>query len=162
MAAERGFSEAAFDAGTPMKLSSIEFAPSRSSEIEAFLAERIYEFNSSATGLFDGEEFAAVIKDSSDRIVAGVSGHTWGGCCKISQLWVHESVRQRGLGKSLMLAVDAHALTKRCTQIVLSSHSFQAPVFYRQFGYIEQGRTSDYPAGHSDIHFLKYIAGRHP
>src|SRR6267154_6362117 len=140
-----------------MKLSPIEFTQSQSNEIEAFLAERIYEFNANATGLFDGEEFAAAIRDSNGRIIAAVSGHTWGGCCQISQLWVHESARQQGLGKSLMLAVEAHALSKKCTQIVLSSHSFQAPDFYRQLGYIEQARISGYPSGHSNIHFIKYL-----
>ncbi len=138
-------------------LSPIEFTQSQCNEIEAFLAERIYEFNSNATGLFDGEEFAATIRDSYDRIIAGVSGHTWGGCCQISQLWVHESARQQGVGRSLMLAVEAHSRSRNCTQIVLSSHSFQAPDFYRQLGYIEQARIPGYPRGHSDIHFIKYL-----
>jgi len=140
-----------------MMLSPIEFTQSQCNEIEAFLAERIYEFNSNATGLFDGEEFAATIRDSYDRIIAGVSGHTWGGCCQISQLWVHESARQQGVGRSLMLAVEAHSRSRNCTQIVLSSHSFQAPDFYRQLGYIEQARIPGYPRGHSDIHFIKYL-----
>lgn len=140
-----------------MKVSPIEFTQGQSGEIDAFLAERIYEFNANATGLFDGEEFAAAIRDGNGRIVAAVSGHTWGGCCQVSQLWVHESARRRGLGKSLVLAVEAHALSKKCTQIVLSSHSFQAPDFYSQLGYIEQARISGYPSGHSNIHFTKYL-----
>jgi ribosomal protein S18 acetylase RimI-like enzyme len=142
-----------------MKLSPIEFTEGQSKEIEAFLAERIYDFNANATGLFDGEEFAATIRDCCGRIVAAVNGHTWGGCCQISQLWVHESARKQGVGKSLMLTVEAHALGKNCTQIVLSSHTFQAPDFYRQLGYVEQARISGYPGGHSDIHFTKYLVG---
>jgi ribosomal protein S18 acetylase RimI-like enzyme len=170
MAAERGFSASTLAIGDvvgtvdarrdyQMKLSPIEFTQSQFNEIEAFLAERIYEFNSNATGLFDGEEFAATIRDSDGRIIAGVSGHTWGGCCEIYQLWIHESARQQGAGRSLMLAVEAHARSKNCAQIVLSSHSFQAPVFYRKLGYIEQARISGHPRGHSDIHFTKYLAG---
>ena len=140
-----------------MKLSPIEFTESKSNEIEAFLADRIYEFNANATGFLDGEEFAATIRNFFGRIIAAVSGHTWGGCCQISQLWVHESARQQGAGKSLMLAVEVHALSKDCTQIVLSSHSFQAPDFYKRLGYVEQARISGYPRGHSDIHFTKYL-----
>jgi len=56
-----------------------------------------------------------------------------------------------------MLAVEAHSRSRNCTQIVLSSHSFQAPDFYRQLGYIEQARIPGYPMGHSDIHFIKYL-----
>ena len=32
-------------------------------EIQAFLADRIYEFNSNATGYFDGESFSCVQRD---------------------------------------------------------------------------------------------------
>jgi ribosomal protein S18 acetylase RimI-like enzyme len=140
-----------------MKLSPIEFTQNQCHEIEAFLVERIYEFNSSATGLFDGEEYAATIRDPDGRIIAGVSGHTWGGCCQVSQLWVDESARHQGLGRSLMLAVETHALGKNCTQIILSSHTFQAPDFYRRLGYVEQARISGYPNGHADIHFMKHL-----
>src|SRR5512146_2985810 len=34
-------------------------------EIQAFLAERIYEFNSKATGYFDGESFSGIQRDDS-------------------------------------------------------------------------------------------------
>jgi ribosomal protein S18 acetylase RimI-like enzyme len=141
-----------------LNLSPIEFQ-GQSKEIEAFLADRIYEFNSSTTGLFDGEEFAATVKDACGRIIAGVSGHTWGGCCQVSQLWVHESAREHGVGKSLMLAVETHALSRHCTQIILSSHTFQAPEFYRKLGFVEHARISGYPRGHSDIHFTKFLPG---
>ena len=46
--------------------------------IDRFLADRIYEFNARATSCADGESFAAVRRDSSEAIVAGVSGYTWG------------------------------------------------------------------------------------
>jgi ribosomal protein S18 acetylase RimI-like enzyme len=137
----------------------IEFTQDRSHKIEAFLTERIYEFNSNATGFFDGEEYAAAIRDPDGRIIAGVSGHTWGGCCHVAQLWVHESARKQGLGRSLLLALETHALSRRCSQIVLSSHTFQAPDFYRRLGYIEHARIPGYPSGHADIHFIKYLAG---
>ena len=140
-----------------MQLSPIEFTQGQFKEIEAFLAHKIYEFNANATGFFDGEEFAATVRDASGCIIAGISGHTWGRCCTISQLWVHESARHRGVGKSLMLAVEAHAKNKSCTKIVLSSHSFQAPDFYDRLGYVEEARIAGNPRGHSDIHFGKYF-----
>lgn len=52
-------------------------------DLEAFLAERIYEFNSRTTGYFDGESFGATQRDDSGTIVAGISGYTWGGCCYV-------------------------------------------------------------------------------
>ena len=50
-------------------------------QIEAFLAERIYEYNASVTGHDDGESFTAVHESSAGGIEAGISGYTWCGCC---------------------------------------------------------------------------------
>lgn len=142
---------------TGRRTMAVELAQTQCDEIDAFLAERIYDFNANATGFVDGEDFAATVRDSSARIIAGASGYTWGGCCHLSQLWVHESARKQGLGTSLIVAVEAHAVSKGCSQIVLSSHSFQAPDFYRRLGYVEQAVIPGYPRGHSDIHFAKRL-----
>jgi ribosomal protein S18 acetylase RimI-like enzyme len=140
-----------------MKLPHVEFDVEHVAEIDAFLTDKIYEFNAKATGFFDGEEFAAAIRNGAGEIIAGASGHTWGGCCQITNLWVHESVRHQDVGSQLVQAVETHALAKNCNQIVLSSHTFQAPDFYRKLGFIEQARVIGYPNGHADIHFTKYI-----
>jgi hypothetical protein len=47
-------------------------------EVQAFLAERIYEFNANATGYFDGESFSGTQLDDAGVIRAGVCGYTWG------------------------------------------------------------------------------------
>jgi GNAT superfamily N-acetyltransferase len=70
-------------------------------EIEAYLSERIYEFNSKATGYFDGESFSATQRDASEVIQAGIYGYTWGGCCYITYLWVEEAQRGKGIGAAL-------------------------------------------------------------
>jgi ribosomal protein S18 acetylase RimI-like enzyme len=140
-----------------MQLSRIEFQGDHFKEIEAYLADKIYEFNADATGYFDGEEFAATVRDASGCIIAGVSGHTWGHCCTISQLWVHESARNQGVGKCLLRAAETHAQSNNCIKIVLSSHSFQAPDFYDRLGYVEEARIAGNPRGHFDIHFGKYL-----
>lgn len=50
-----------------------------------YLEDQIYEFNSSATGITDGQWLAIFVRDERDRIVAGISGSTWGGCFEIRQ-----------------------------------------------------------------------------
>lgn len=140
-----------------MELPPIQFSEDPSHEIEAFLGERIHEFNSAATGHFDGEGYAAVIRDADDHIIAGVSGHTWGGCCHIARLWVHETARRKGFGAGLLQAVESHASARGCTLILLSSHDFQAPGFYRRAGYMELTRIEGHPQGHSDILFVKQL-----
>ena len=60
-----------------------------------YLEERIYEFNTGATGLDDGAWLAFFVREG-DRIVAGICGNTWGGTCELRQFWVETSRRSRG------------------------------------------------------------------
>jgi GNAT superfamily N-acetyltransferase len=68
-----------------------------------YLEDRIYEFNSGATGISDGEYLAFFLREQ-DRIVAGICGNTWGGTCELRQFWVEQSQRRRGLGTKLLQA----------------------------------------------------------
>src|SRR5215467_3355929 len=61
-----------------------------------YLEDRLYEFNSAATGITDGELLAIFVRDDKDRIVAGICGNTWGGCLEIRQLWVDEAEARAG------------------------------------------------------------------
>jgi ribosomal protein S18 acetylase RimI-like enzyme len=126
-------------------------------EVEAFLVERIYEFNAAATGYRDGESFSATHRDKSGVIQAGISGYTWGGCCYITNLWVHDSKRGQGFGSRLLRAAEVHARTKGCVVMLLSSHSFQAPGFYERLGFTPQAVVVDHPPGHTNIHFAKRL-----
>jgi ribosomal protein S18 acetylase RimI-like enzyme len=126
-------------------------------EIQAFLAERIYEFNSKATGYFDGQDFSATRRDDSNAIRAGIYGYTWGGCCYISYLWVDESERGRGIGTALLVAAEEHAKARGCKVVFLSTHSFQAPAFYERLGYRQQAIVRDHPVGHASLYFAKEL-----
>lgn len=125
----------------------------------AFLEERLYEFNVEKTGLRDGEGLAIFVRDPAGTIRAGLAGHTWGGCCEIRQVWIHESLRGRGLGRRLLAAAEAEARRRHCTQIVLSTHSFQAPGLYRKLGFTQVAALQDYPRGHAQLFFRKRLGG---
>jgi len=127
-------------------------------DLEVFLAERLYEFNSRSTGYFDGQSFGATQRDESGTVVAGISGFTWGGCCFVSYLWVAEEHRGNGLGATLLKAFEKNAVDKNCQIALLSSHSFQSPGFYKRMGYEEQASIKDYPVGHTDYIFSKRLS----
>jgi ribosomal protein S18 acetylase RimI-like enzyme len=122
--------------------------------LNALLDERLHAFNVLATGLDDGRPLHGSVEDSG-AIVAAISGHTWGGCFEIVQLWVHEKWRGRGLGTALLQAAEAEARRRGCTQATVSSHSFQAPAFYEKYGYERVLEVADYPKGHAKLHYLK-------
>jgi len=126
-------------------------------DLAAFLDEAIYEANVQATGLDDGRELTIRATDSSGAIMAGLSGWTWGGCGYVDVLWVRDSARGHGLGSRLLHEAESEAARRGCVQMVLSTHSFQAPDFYRGRGYSEVGCTVDYPLGHSQVHLRKLL-----
>jgi GNAT superfamily N-acetyltransferase len=126
-------------------------------ELDALLVERIYEFNCSTTGIHDGIALNASVNDDAGRLVAGLSGHTWGRCCTIVLLWVDASIRGSGVGRALMQAAEEEALRRGCRQMVLSTHSFQAPRFYEKLGFQRHAAIPDNPAGHEDFIYIKYL-----
>ena len=123
------------------------------------LEEEIDQFNYRTTGFHDGRSLAAFLRDESGALRAGLAGHTWGGCCEIRLLFVRESERRTGLGSALLRAAEHEALARGCAQVVLSSHGFQAPAFYRRHGYIEVGRVEGYPRGDAQIYLRKVLVG---
>jgi GNAT superfamily N-acetyltransferase len=122
-----------------------------------YLEDRICEFNSSATGIGDGELLAFFVR-ASGRIVAGICGNTWGGTCELRQFWVEESRRNRGLGTRLFEAAEQEARRRGCTQIVLMTFSFQAPAFYEKHDFEVVATIDDHPRGHRNVLMRKRLA----
>jgi GNAT superfamily N-acetyltransferase len=132
-----------------------EEAPSPSDLVR--LEDEINAFNFRTTGIHDGRMLAAFLRDDAGEMRAGLAGHTWGGCCEVRFLWVREAERHCGLGSRLLQAAEEEARRRGCRQVVLSTHSFQAPDFYRRHGYVEVGRAEGYPLGHAQIYLEKGI-----
>ena|SRR6476646_1993133 len=127
-----------------------------SADVE-FLEERLYEFNAATTGITDGRTLGVFLRDDLGSIVAGAAGHTWGETCELRQVWVAASERGRGLGRRLIAEAEAEAVRRGCRQLVLSTHSFQAPEFYRRLGFDIVAELSDYPRGHSHLVLRKRL-----
>jgi GNAT superfamily N-acetyltransferase len=122
-----------------------------------FLDDRITEFNVARTGITDVRLLAIIVRDAEADIVAGLYGWTWGRCCEVKILWVHERWRGQGLGTRLMAAAEDEARARGAAQMVLSTHSFQAPEFYRRLGFERVGHVEDYPVGHESIFLRKRL-----
>jgi ribosomal protein S18 acetylase RimI-like enzyme len=126
-------------------------------ELGVFLADRIYEFNAKVTGYFDGMLLAGCVRNDTGDVIAGFNGHTWGGCCELSNVWVHEQYRGQGLGTLLLRSAEAEAVARGCARIVLATHSFQAPGFYERMGFERKYAIEDRPKGHADIIYVKIL-----
>lgn len=121
------------------------------------LDEEIYAFNAATTGLRDGR-LLTVRATRDGALVAGLSGWTWGRCGFVDLLWVSADARGQGLGTTLMDAAEREMSARGCDQVVLLTHSFQAPEFYRRRGFVAAGEVAGYPTGHAWILLAKPLA----
>ncbi|MEP6571748.1 MAG: GNAT family N-acetyltransferase [Gemmatimonadota bacterium] len=137
-------------------MDNFEIKQPASSDIE-FLEDRLYEFNAGTTGIDDGRTLGVFLRDESRNIVAGATGHTWGDTCELRQVWVASSLRGRGLGSRLIAEAEGEAIRRGCQQLVLTTHSFQAPDFYRKLGFDVVSEVLDYPRGHSHLVLVKRL-----
>ena len=122
-----------------------------------YLEDRLYEFNSTATGITDGEWLAIFVRDDEHRIVAGICGNTWGSCLEIRQFWVEEARRKQGLGTKLFVAAEQEARRRGCRQIFLTTFTFQAPAFYAKHGFEVVAVVDDHPRGHKNMLLRKRL-----
>jgi ribosomal protein S18 acetylase RimI-like enzyme len=118
-------------------------------EVVARVRRKLSAFNFDASGVRDGVGFFAAIRDDDGELVAAVDGWTWGGTGWVEHLWVEERHRREGHGTALLAAVEKEARARGCVQLGLTTHSFQAPDFYRRHGFEVVGELPGYPEGHS-------------
>ena len=124
----------------------------------SFLEDRLNEYNIRTTGMDDGRLVSIFLRDEAGQMFAGLYGWTWGGTCEIRFLWVREDQRGQDLGTRLMRAAEAEAVRRGCRQIVLDTHDFQAPGFYRKLGFAIEAVQEDYPVGHKKYYLRKRLA----
>ena len=121
-----------------------------------FLETQIRGEASVAMGLGDEVELAIFVRDAG-RIVAGISGWTWGDCCELQSLWVEPSLRGRWLGSRLLAAAEVEAAARGCTQTVHFTYDFQARRLYEWAGYELMGRVEDFPSGTDALWYRKRL-----
>lgn len=128
-------------------------------DLDARLNEELSAYNVEATGDDSQRELTVQVRDGSGDLLGGLSGWTWGTCAGIGMLWVRADQRARRWGARMVAAAEDAARSRGCTQMVVSSFTFQAPEFYRRQGYVETGRTEGLPVdGQADVHFSKALA----
>ncbi len=113
----------------------------------ALLEERLADAAVAAIGVGAEEEFGIFVRDDDQRVVAGTSGSIWGGCCQLHALWVDDSLRGRGLARSLMLEAEAEARRRGCRLVMGLTYDALTADFYDRLGYRTVGAIEDCPAG---------------
>jgi GNAT superfamily N-acetyltransferase len=121
-----------------------------------FIETHIRREASIAMGLGEEVDLAIFVRDGL-KIVAGIAGWTWGDCCELQSLWVQPDLRGRGLATRLLLAAEAEAAARGCSQTVHFTYGFQAQALYEQNGYEVVGRVDDFPSGTDTFWYRKRL-----
>ena len=113
----------------------------------ALLEEQVAAAAIAASGLGEEQEFGIFARDDHGRVVAGISGIVWGGCCELQAMWVKESLRNRGLASALVSGAEAEARRRGCALVVFHAYDLLARGLYERLGYVTVGVIENYPAG---------------
>lgn len=113
----------------------------------ALLEDRVAAAAIAAAGLGDDDEFGIFLRDEDGRVVAGISGIAWGGCCELQAMWVDEPLRGRGLARALMARAEAEARRRGCALVQFRAYDLLTPGLYERLGYETVGVIQGCPAG---------------
>lgn len=123
----------------------------------ALLEERVAAAAIAAAGVGEDEPFGIFVRDDDHRIVAGLTGMTWGGCCELHAMWVDEPLRGRGLARALMAEAESVAKQRGCALVELFAYDLLAAGLFERFGYESVGVVEGCPAGSAARWYRKDI-----
>ncbi|MDN3653244.1 GNAT family N-acetyltransferase [Thalassotalea ponticola] len=116
----------------------------RQAEVASFLSKKIVEFNHQHWTVTK-QPLALTYRDQQGQILAGVSGVTFGHWLHIERLWVADSLRGKGIGQQLLVAIEEQAKQRQCQFAFVDTLDFQAKPLYQKNGYQVQCTQHDYP-----------------
>ncbi len=120
------------------------------------LSDELDVVNLAATGADDQASLTVSITERGE-LIAGLAGWTWGGGAGIEMMWVRADRRGSGIGRQVVMAAEAEATRRGCTDISVTSFTFQAPGFYQRLGYVVTGHRFAMPAGAADVVMWKSL-----
>ena len=101
----------------------------------ALLEERVTAAAVDAAGIGEDRPFGIFGRDGEGRIVAGISGMTWGRCCELHAMWVDAPLRGRGLARALMAGAESVARERGCVIVEFFAYDLLVAGLYERLGY---------------------------
>ena len=98
------------------------------------------------------------VRNADGTIMAALVSDTYWGWLDVDDLWVHETLRGRGLGVHLLRVAETEAQRRGCRHVKLTTFSFQARGFYEKQGYRVTGVLEGYPPGETYFWMRKDFA----
>ncbi|HEY4168727.1 MAG TPA: GNAT family N-acetyltransferase [Reyranella sp.] len=123
----------------------------------AAIGQGLGAYNHEQTGISDHKPLAVLVKDAAGRTVGGISGRSSLGLLFLDLVYLPQSMRGGGLGSRLLAAAEEEGRRRGCKRAVLYTISFQAPEFYKKYGWRVFGEIPCDPPGTSRIFMTKEL-----
>lgn len=104
------------------------------------------------------KNFSFTLSDEKGEVFGVLSAYTAYSEIYVEDLWVDESLRQKGYGRKLLQTLEHYFDGKSYNNINLVTNEFQAPLFYKKCGYdIEFVRVNKSNSKLTKTFFIKYL-----
>ena len=121
------------------------------------IREALNQFNNESVGEDGHAPLNIVEYDEMGNVIGGILGGTYWGWMYVDILWVHEKHRRKGIGSKLLCEAEKEAVSRGCHHVQLDTMSWQAPEFYKRFGYEVIGILPDIPNGNQKYLLMKAL-----
>ena len=117
----------------------------------------IHNYNIQQAGEDHGQTMCFVIQGPDEEVVGGVIAATHWDWLYIDLMWIKEEFRGLGYGQRLLELAEDKARQLGAKNAYLDTFSFQAPDFYKKFGYQVFGELQDFPVGQQRYYLTKQL-----
>ena len=121
------------------------------------LGTSLASFNENDVGSSERTALAVFVRDTDDRIVAGLSGYSAWGWLYVQWLWVAEGQRGGGLAGRLLEAAEDEARARGCHGAYIDTFNPKALRTYQRAGYTVFGTLPDFPKGRTRSFLSKLL-----
>ena len=116
------------------------------SELEA-IGHGLRDFNTADVGPSGRIALAVLVRDTTSKILGGISGYTAWGWLYVQWLWLDDRLRGQGLAGRLLEMAEGEAVKRGCHGAYIDTFNPVALKVYQRQGYVPFGELADFPKG---------------
>jgi GNAT superfamily N-acetyltransferase len=124
---------------------------------EETIFQCLLEYNLARIEDKNPKDLGVYFKDEKCEMLAGLIGNTHGNWLTVKFLWVSEKLRGQSIGSQILRKAEETAKERGCKYAFLDTFSFQAPEFYKKYGYKEKFVLEEYPVKGKRYYFTKTL-----
>ena len=126
-------------------------------EDEEIIYNGLLEYNLARIEDKNPKDLGIFMQDDKGNKIAGLIGNTHVNWLSIKYLWVSKELRSQSIGSRLLKQAEETAKERGCKYSFLDTFSFQAPEFYKKYGYKEVFALENYPVTGKRYYYTKTI-----